>query len=155
MASTLAKDLAQHLASCPVPPDLIGSRKERDFQAWIGGRISAWLEDRLGEQLTVKVESSGGGVEPFRMMGTEFWPDIAIGSEGEPNLLAVEVKLVTSENRPGQISHAIGQAIIYRELYEQSLIAFVTLDTFDLTPPKSLDDKLSEHGIETVQIAPR
>ena len=110
------------------------------------------MREKYGGQFTLRLEEPRGGVQPVEMADTSFWPDMTVGSDAHSTLVAVEVKCLTQKGRPGQVASAIGQALIYRELYEHSLILMVDLDDLDIAFPDSLAEKLADNDIDFVLI---
>jgi hypothetical protein len=143
----LARLLAMHLWGIAVPEQLRRETSERPFQRWLGEEIESRLGRNYPEQFNVKIEPRGGKVLPVRAFATTFWPDISIESSAGDMLTAVEVKCVKRGNLPAQISQAIGQALMYQQLYRQSLVALIPLGQLVMPPPPFFAN-LSEHSIE-------
>lgn len=150
----IAQNLAQHLKTAPVPQALLGKRDEREFQRWLARAIRDWAESTPTGIFMVKAEADGGGVQPVEILGTGFWPDVAIGTAERPVALAVEVKCLTRRNRASHTSQPIGQALMYRELYEECLVVLVLVESIEkpVELPWGLARKLSGNNIELVVI---
>ena len=150
---TIARSLAEHLRAARLPEDLRGKRDERLFQIWLAGVIGAWAGAQSAP-LIVKAEAQGGGVRPVEILGTGFWPDIAIGTSNQPTKLAVEVKCLTRRNRASHTSQPIGQALMYREMYEECVVVLVLVEDIGrpVALPEGLSNKLLSDRIELVWI---
>jgi len=143
----IATGLARHLTRSDVPPDLVGVSDERCFQRWVAKRAEEWLNRRHRGRFWTKGEASGGGIAPVRAFGAGSWPDVAIGSEDAPTGVAIEVKCLKKRGLPNRIAHALGQAIMYREVYQWCLVLFVVVEDVDVSMPGTLLSRLSENGI--------
>ncbi|MPZ49891.1 MAG: hypothetical protein GEU75_11470 [Dehalococcoidia bacterium] len=148
----LAGAVVEQLKGTPVPDGLRDSRVEREYQLWIGGVIGEQVA-RLGNGLVVRLEAERGGVRPVKLLGTSFWPDIAVYDQNEEPLLAIEVKCLTRRNLPSHVSQPIGQAFLYREMYHESIVALVLVEPLEpLEFTEQLLERLSTDHIELVAI---
>jgi hypothetical protein len=120
----LARVIAMELWEKAIPSEHSRSKQQKDHQRWIGLHLDAWLENTFPDRFRVRTEAVGGGVKPVRVLGTSFWPDISIEStEGDP-LVAAEVKCLRRTALPNQMAQALGQALMYKQVYAQGLVAF-------------------------------
>ncbi len=152
--ATVVGQLAVHLRQVVVPSNLLGSRREKDFQSWLAQEIREWLAaEHPSGGLSVTVEPSEGGVRPIRAFGTTFWPDVTLAAPDEETVLAIEVKCLTRKERPDQVATSLGQALLYRVLYDHCFVLMVDLDGLQVGPPSSLLDKLSDDSVEFIVIS--
>jgi len=150
-AMSIAKSIAALLTHPSLPEDLLSCYEERRFQIWIAERIEEWSSQQNGNFI-IKVEARGGGVESVRALGTTFWPDITIGSEQAPKALAVEVKCLSRSGLPNSFVTSIGQATMYRELYDECLVTLFVLGALDVEVPSTVLSRLSAQGIQVCLI---
>lgn len=120
---------------------------ERNFQKWIAKELKAWHERVYPGRFVVRQELGEGGVFPIKTFGTSFWPDISVESTRGDKLVAVEVKCLKKTGLPASISQALGQALMYRQVYTQSLVVFVPLQALPLPPPPFFEN-VAEHDVE-------
>ena len=146
VGSEIATGLARHLARSAVPSGLLGVTDEKRFQRWVAERGEQWLNCRHRGFWT-KCEASGGGIAAVRAFGAGSWPDVAVGSEASPTALAVEVKCLRKRGLPNRVAHALGQAVMYRELYDASLVVFAVVEEVRMEVPSTLLARLAENGI--------
>ena len=144
--SNLARAIAMWLWLKKVPPDT-ASKAERVLQEWVSDQIEEWVKKNHPDRFRIKCEPKTGGVEPIRAFETSFWPDISIESPDKDLLVAVEVKYLTPGSVPSQVSQALGQALVYRQIYQQSLVVLVPRLKLD-TPPPPFFENVAEHQIE-------
>ncbi len=152
VGSEIATGLARHLTRSDVPPDLFGVSDERCFQRWVAKRTEEWLKGRHRGGFWTKGEASGGGVAPVLAFGGGSWPDVTVGSEDWPTAVAIEVKCLKKRGLPNRIAHAVGQALMYREMYDRCLVVFAVIEDIAVEIPRTLLARLSENGITVVVV---
>ena len=152
---SLVDQVARHLETAWIEQPLLAGIVERDFQRWVTEKVSNWLERGPNTDLVVRGEASGGGVPYLRLLNTSFWPDICVGPSDSPTTLAVEVKSPKRRGLPGAVSHSIGQAMIYRLLYDQCLIVVIGMESIDTSFPRELADELSGNDISVLMLSPK
>ncbi len=148
----LARAIASQLWGTALPA-MDPAADEREFQREIGKRVGEWLSATFPSRFTVKVEPGGGGVAPVGAFGTSFWPDISVESSRADRLVAIEVKCLRGTNLPTQLSQALGQALVYQQLYAQSLIALIPLVAVEIPAPPFFEN-VAQHGIEVAILGP-
>jgi hypothetical protein len=136
-----------------VPSHIAAETGEKHFQVWIGDHVRTFLDTTFPDRFTVKIEPAGGKVTPIRTFGTSFWPDISVESSDDDRLVAVEVKCLRGARFSGQLSQALGQALMYKQLYAQSVVALIPLVRVE-TPAPPFFENVSEHGIEVTMLGP-
>ena len=96
--------------------------EEKQLQPYLQTEISKLLEAESADKYQVKISIGGRNKPKVDLLGTNFWPDIEISTNGEP-CLAVEVKLA-QKSLAGAISGTIGQCLIYKLKYNY-VIGFI------------------------------
>jgi hypothetical protein len=90
--------------------------EEKQLQPHLQTEISKALENASADKYQVKISIGGQNRPRVDLLGTNFWPDIEISTNGEA-CLAVEVKLA-KKSLAGAISGTIGQCLIYKLKYK-------------------------------------
>jgi hypothetical protein len=96
--------------------------EETQLQPYLQTEISRALENASLDKYEIKISIGGRNKPKVDLLGTNFWPDIEISTNGEP-FLAVEVKLA-QKSLAGAISGTIGQCLIYKLKYKY-VIGFI------------------------------
>jgi len=86
------------------------------------------------------------------MFGTSFWPDVSVESPDCRTFLAVEVKCLGRKGLPGHVAQALGQALLYRDPYERSLVVFVLIDPLEAAVLGDIANRLGRFGIEVATV---
>ncbi len=142
----LGSALSSFITMASVPSHLAGTRPEKGYQLWTADVVKAWLDQEQPGRFRVKVEQAGGGVFPVKMFNTSFWPDVSVETPDGERILAIEVKCLNRRDLPDLIAQALGQAVIYREEYPQSLVVFVLLEELQ-APPSALIERVAAYNI--------
>jgi len=143
----LARAIATNLWSLRLPEELEAEKEERAFQEWVGKNIRECLTASYPSRFRVRIETGEGGVAPVRAFGTSFWPDVSVESTDGERLVAIEVKCLAQAGLPARITQALGQALMYKQIYAQSMVVFVPLRELKMPPPPFFEN-VSDHGIE-------
>jgi hypothetical protein len=105
----------------PAPTD-----SERQFTAQ---RLHPVVQ-RLFRELDIRgLGTAGDGgppVAPTYLLGLQFYPDITI-AHYDRRLLAIEVKILRIGQRQNALATAVGQAAIYKGLYERTCVLVVDM----------------------------
>jgi hypothetical protein len=96
--------------------------EEKQLQPYLQTEISKLLEAESPDKYQVKMSIGGRNKPKVDLLGTNFWPDIEISTNGEA-YLAVEVKLA-KKSLAGALSGTIGQCLIYKLKYKY-VIGFI------------------------------
>jgi len=132
--------------------------EQRELQPDLRDAMVKALHDRFGDGFTLQISVNEGrppdAPKPrVELLGTSFWPDIAVLRAGTP-ILGIEVKYVRGGDSPSSaIAETIGQCLIYRLRYPR-VIGFVLRD--GAAEPKPLKDEarlremLANNGIDVV-----
>jgi len=146
-AADVASGLARHLERSTPHSKLLGTSDERPFQRWVADRSQEWLDKTYPHRYSTKCEASGGGIIPIRAFGAGSWPDVAIGSQASPTVLAVEVKCLKKRGLPNRFAQALGQALMYRQVYEGALVVYAVIEDVPVKVPNELLNTLAHNGI--------
>ena len=134
-----------------IPDNCAEATTEKPFQEWIGKYLRDWLDRNYQGFYRVKIEPQGGKVVPVRAFETSFWPDVSVESaDGEP-LVAIELKCLKRKGLPALVSQALGQALMYQQVYPQSLVVLVPMQPLAMPPPPFFAN-LAEHEIEVTVV---
>ena len=146
--ANLARVIAMELwGKQPPPQHFQAPVSEKNFQIWVSEELETWLPAAYPDRFTVRAEPKGGKVFPIKTFGTSFWPDVSVESSRGDKLVAVELKCLKKIGLPNSISQALGQALMYRQVYIQSLVVFVPLESLPLPPPPFFEN-VAEHDVE-------
>lgn len=120
--------------------------EEKQLQPYLETEISKLLESTFPGEYEIKMSVGGQDRPRVDLLGTNFWPDIAVSKNGE-SLLAVEVKLVR-KSLATAVSATIGQCLIYKLKYKY-VIGFIRSQV-RIYPQYNEFDKQFEEMLKTL-----
>lgn len=85
------------------------------------------LLKRVGVDGLIQTGEGSHRVNPSRLLGMWFYPDLGIAYHGEP-LIAIEVKYLRRHNRQSALATALGQTIVYGLTYPEVALLLIDLE---------------------------
>ena len=154
----LREEIEQLLRRHEFPKDFkFEDQGEYNLQSCVVDLLGAGvLKTNTDLKMLRSVKGEAGTAPKILLLGTDFWPDIAIHSvsTGE-KMLALELKLVSAKkSRAPAISSVVGQCLINRTMYSETIGFVLAYDDGRETDSRDQDEllktKLETNGIRLI-----